>query len=260
MNIRTPLALLAAGSLGVALLAASPTQAVATKSYAFTIASSARTVTLGGAVKLTGTVKPSTVGSALVVQQKAGSTWNKIRTIQTAAGSTFAVSVRPAAAGTATYRVCKAGAGAYRTTCSAPVGVGVYRWHYLTDFDAADSNGYINETAVAINGNSYARGLRDSYIGQSIHYREYNLNRRCSTLTGVYGLSDTSRSGSQARVAVLADGNLKFEQVFSLGTAVSRSINVSTYLRVRYETSGISNGTGSFGVGAVGNPRVLCRF
>ena len=83
-----------------------------------TAALSARTVARGHAVRVSGSVAPNLHGRRIYLQQLSGHTWRTVTSTTLGAHSTYALSVRPTARGTATYRVSLPASTAFSATAS----------------------------------------------------------------------------------------------------------------------------------------------
>lgn len=81
--------------------------------------------------------------------------------------------------------------------------------------------------------------------GGRIDVVEYNLGKKYGKLSAVVGLSDDSRAGYQARIAMLSVAGetpmLLEEWVVTLGSAIPIEVNVSQVLRLRIQVEWLFN-------------------
>ena len=95
-----------------------------------------------------------------------------------------------------------------RPITSKPVSVDVWHWYPLTTFDSY----YATAGVADYNGNQFAMNGR-TYTGSWYTYgtarsweSRYTLGRKCTNMSGTFGLTDSSADGSSATVQVLAEG------------------------------------------------------
>jgi hypothetical protein len=95
-----------------------------------------------------------------------------------------------------------------RSVTSKPVPVDVWHWYPLTTFDSY----YATAGVADYNGNQFAMNGR-TYTGSWYTYgtarsweSRYTLGRKCTNMSGTFGLTDSSADGSSATVQVLAEG------------------------------------------------------
>ena len=132
--------------LGAALVAsfmvATTTPAHAARTYKVTAKANVSTLTLGSTGVIRGTVKPAAPKQRVFLQQLARGTWSTVLAKRLTKKSKYKLVMNPTRAGVNQFRVCKKAYKKIRAACTNPVRVSVYRWHYLTDFDAVDGDGY----------------------------------------------------------------------------------------------------------------------
>lgn len=225
--------------------------------YTVTATASASTVVIGKTVKFTGSVSPAAVGEKVALQVRASKSkpWETTGVAKIASGGSYTVSDRPEVTKKLTYRVVKPASDGHTAGVSASMTVTVYQWHYLTDLDYGAGRDVGEYDTVTINGNIYKKSLRatsGSYPG----FLEYDVRRRCTTLTGVVGLSDFSSSDGSGEIELLADGNSIYDHTFTFGTDESVSLDISNALRLRFEFTPLVHNA----YGAWGKPRILCAF
>lgn len=246
-------------ALAVVMTLAFPgsSNAAAKGHYKFTIRAAKSTVVLGKTATVSGTVSHARTGSSLMMQQRHGKKWTNLRHVKVGTGHTFKYAARPSTPGAATYRACAPADKSHLAGCSSSVTVQIYKWHYLTDLNEIDGESVYTGTSN-INGSTYTKSLHDGYPGYGTTWIEYNVNRKCSTLTGTYGLSDNSATGSVSQIELLADGNSLYKRAFSLGQSEQVTTKLSGYLRIRFEI--VKASRPYYAYGAVGSPKVLCQF
>ena len=258
MSVRT-VRLLVLLSLLLSGLGALTTSATARSSYVVTATASKTTLVLGQAVTFSGSVSPRAAGKTVTLQKRYKTTepWTNERTATIASDGTFRISDRPTSLKPRWYRVKKAASGSIAAGYSSSTKVLVYKWHYLTDLDYVDKRYVDKVDSTSINGEVYKKTVR-GYFYDDPGFIEYNLSRKCSTLRGVYGIEDSARTGASLDIEVLGDGNSLYQRTFQLGVSEAKSLNVSNFLRIRFEYTRVAQNEG--GRIAIGSPRVLCRF
>lgn len=231
------------------------TTAEARSSYVVTAKASKSWLVLGQAVVFTGSVSPRAAGKPVVLQKRYRLTdpWTTERTATITSTGTFRVGDRPSTLRARWYRIKKPASSTRGAGYSSAFKVLVFKWHYLYDLDEVDSDWFYSKDTLNINGNAYKKSLVSDETG----YIEYNLNRKCKTLTATLGLSDESQSGAQANLEILGDGNSLWGRTFSLGESAPVKLTTTNVLRLRIESTDLNN---QEEYAAVGSPRVLCRF
>jgi hypothetical protein len=238
-----------------ALLVLLAPPAASASTYTVT-ASAKRWVVLSKPVKITGTVTPAAAGQVVTLQVRYGKkgSWTSLRTATIASGGTYAVKDVPSSTRTRWYRVLKPASGNTAAGVSPELRVQVYQWQYLTDRRYHAKETFYAGTLANINGKKYPKSVRSSFDG----WIEYNVNRRCRTLTGVTGLDDSSETGAQARIDISGDGNLLSSKTYGVGSSDAQKLSIKRVLRLRVEVFVLTVDAWDV-YGAVGSPRVLCR-
>lgn len=247
--------------LGAALVASfvvviTTASAQAARNYRVTAKANVTTLTLGSTGLIRGNVKPAAPKQRVFLQQLVRRDWTTIRAKRLTKKSKYKMVMNPTKPGVNQFRVCKKAFKRIRAACTGPVRVTVFRWHYLTDFDAVASDDLEEEDTLSINGVNYKKSLMTHYFFSTSAYREYNLDRKCIALKGVAGIEDSSRSGSRGQLEILTDGNSLLNQTLTLGSATPFSLNVTNAFRLRFEATVRDDDTR--GIVAVGSPQVYC--
>ena len=152
------------------------------------------------------------------------------------------------------YRVVKpadAKAGAGRGDTAK---VTVYGWRTLTSLQPVISQGLFEWGNVAINGTSYPDSILRSGASPAGQI-DYNLNHDCKQLDAVYGLADSSPSGSSTTLALTADGAPKHSGTYALTQAQRVVTDITGVFRISFTSASLGGG-----LAAVGTPKVLCSF
>jgi len=237
----------------VAVVDAGPAGAAAT--FKVTAKTSARTLVLDQAAKVSGTVTPTYAGQKVVLRQLLHGKYQTVASRLVHRGQ-FTFTVRPSAAGVFTYRVYVGRHGARSAARSSTVRESVYRWHYLADMDSAGENDWWTDTAE-VDGTTYTHSLVVT-VYEGTFVANYNLARKCSTMTGVAGLSDDATPDDTFEFGILGDGNQLFTDTLQLGQHQTFKLNVQSVLRLELTGTPVSNQDVDELV--YGNPRVLCMF
>ena len=244
--------------LGAALVAsfmvATTTPAHAARTYKVTAKANVSTLTLGSTGVIRGTVKPAAPKQRVFLQQLARGTWSTVLAKRLTKKSKYKLVMNPTRAGVNQFRVCKKAYKKIRAACTNPVRVSVYRWHYLTDFDAVDGDGYDEGDTLSTNGVAYKKSIRLYTPG----FIEYNLDRKCRTLSAVAGADDENTTGSVVNLEVLTDGASQVNRNYGLGQSERISPSLVNILRVRLEGADVVDEGADYAV--VGSPRVYCSF
>lgn len=211
-------------------------------------------------IKVKGTVGPGSVSGSvkLQVRYEGQNRWKNVDAVTLRNGGKYTFREKVKTVRERTYRVVKPASGRRGTGVSDKVKVTVYAWRDLTTLQPATVNGIYEEKSVALNGTSFSDSLVEGafYPGRpATGTVEYNLNRDCTDLTGVAGLSDSSPVGGTSTVAIATDGVSKFSQAFGLTQSAPVALDVTDVFRVSFSTTSQNGGRG-----AVGEPQVRCSF
>lgn len=245
--------------VAVAVVAAlMPSSSPAANAFKVTISVKSSHVVIGNKVVLTGTITPQAVGQKVILQKRYSKKkpWSNVRTGKVATDGTYRLKDKPTSTKRHWYRVVKPASQTRSRGESKAVKVTVSKWMHLTDLEEGDAEN-VWEDAVTINGTHYSRSLYFYRGASSPGFIEYNISRKCSLLQGIYGLDDSSDTGSTGKVAVLADGALIYEGNFGVGQSEDVTIGTSGSFRLRFEFDYTSPDDGA--QPAVGNPKVLCE-
>ncbi len=210
----------------------------------------------GSAVTLSGTASKSGKVKLQVRYSKGGS-WSTIGSKRVAKGA-FSFGDKPSTDKTRWYRFTMKKKGKTATSRAAKVTVvqpapPSHKWYDLYDMSYHASN-YLDRFAnLRINGAYYTKSLKAT---NNAGYREYNLSRLCTELTGTIGLDDDiTNTGGQGQVRSRTDSNEVYKKQFGLGQAEPVTINVTNVLRIRFESNQLGDTRAR---GAIGSPRVYC--
>lgn len=161
------------------------------------------------------------------------------------------------------YRVVVAYRGARRFT-SRPDSVVVWRWVPLSDYSPYYTTGSSGFGRVSINGRSYDGWGPYASSHASSHESRFTPGRNCTTLRGVFGVSDISGDGSSGTVVVTADDVTVWESpLLTPGTEVIASVPLNrSYrmgLRLTDTTPGATSGRDAVeSWPVVGEPALRC--
>ena len=244
--------------LGVAAL---PAGVQAADGYTITSTVNTKQVVLGKRVTFTGAVAPKAGGQLIHLQRRYSkkSSWSTVQTRRIAADGTFKLIDSPDRLKVRWYRVLKPKSGQRAGDATSATKVTVWRWHYLTDLDDWPTYENVEYDTVTIDGGSYKKSLLTSF-GNDDAMVEFNLSRKCRTMVATYGLADTSATGAVGDVEVLGDGGTLYRHKFALGDHERSVVDTRGVLRVRFEFTQVNPDERLSTHGAVGSPRVLCRF
>jgi hypothetical protein len=227
-------------------------------------ATAAPWMVLGSHVGITGSVKPTTSGLALDLQQRTDGAWKTIAA-KTATGSTFRFVAQPKTAGLATFRVVASNGGTPAGN-SAPVAVKVLHWTYLSDSwarpfagdlitDPNSAHGVKYDHAITMDPGCYNAWNGDAWV-------DYILNRQDELFTATVALDDAAAQGATATWSVwgggkiLASGSLTNSSVDNVKVSVEGMYRIRLKINVP-DPTGAAGCTSNFTQIVFGNPQVL---
>jgi hypothetical protein len=243
-----------------------PSAAVATGKYTVTGTLSRADVSVGSAVSLSGKVTPHAARKLVRLQQYSAGAWHTVATKALSKKSTYRFRIQPTKAGSAVYRVRKSASPSRHADVSGARTLRVGRWLFLSDIEPVD--GFAAVGPVGINGTTYTHGLTNAIPlftgGPSFHehFVEFNLARKCRTVMGVFGETDSSARGSFIAFETYTDGALRTSDQLTLGQVKSLTLDVSGALRFRWRFAGVSTTNTSVrsALAGFGDPRAYCYF
>ncbi|HEV7750606.1 MAG TPA: NPCBM/NEW2 domain-containing protein [Baekduia sp.] len=132
------------------------------------------------------------------------------------------------------------------------------RSYYLSALPLLNPASGATTGAAQINGRNFARSVLMSpgVYGDGIGHAEFNLKRRCKTLTFTAGITDDSSQDSAGEFSVAGGGGDLDTFSADFGQAVARTVSVRGVLRLTLEATPSSN-NGGFQIGW-GDAKVRC--
>jgi hypothetical protein len=201
-------------------------------------------------VVLTGTVRPirAAAGARVNLQIKSGTKWVTFTQARVRADGTFRKAWYFSKAGVKVIRAQMPAKGSRSKGASASVTIKVWRWIPLTSAAAVEGYDFSDVGAGYTNGTLTTRTLQetqDDWFDDpgDLSYSDWSIQRRCSTLSAVVGLDDSSESVSRNRVEILGDGYSRYTRDFALGQGERVSLNIWGVLRLRLQTSKLVDGS-----------------
>lgn len=220
-----------------------------------TLARSHSPVVTGTAVIFSGQVTPKAQRS-LTLEQKVRGKWKQQAATKSARNGTYSFRWVVSAPGTLAFRVGVKATKSAKGANSPAVDVIGERWHYLASLPDINPNCGCSFGPIEINGTNYAHSVFD--LGTSGDDTvDYNLKRKCVTLSVVAGLGDNSSSDASEELDILLDGTNKFSRDFGLGQSAKLSLKVSGNLRLELAWTYLAGSENDIGWG---NARVLCKW
>lgn len=256
-------------ALGAGVLPAGATAPAAARAARVHLSISAPgSVAQGQKVAIAGTSSPADAGKVkLQIRYSRSAPWITVKGKRVRTGS-FVFTDKVSTNRTRWYRFMAIKMGKKSYSRSARVKVGkasapapapaAYKWYDLYDIQPFTYSGIYNSSSLRINGGYYTKSLTSDY--DSTRYREYNLSRLCTQLTGVAGLNDDKSDGPGiGKVRLLNDGTEVYAQQFGLGQAEQLALSVANVLRLRIEFYELTTGDSTKDANpAIGSPRVYC--
>ena len=208
-----------------------------------------------------GELTRAAAGALATLEVKRGKKWLPIRTQHLTAGSTFSFSLIENRPGRMAFRVVanKSSRSAVRVSSTVVESVAV--WHYLSDLTNLyyDHALGLGSGSVEISGIAYPHSVIGHYFADSTIVGEYNLQRRCITLSAVAGVDDNSPDNGAVSAEVSTDSSSVFSQTVSLGAPKTVQLPMTNVLRLTLDFVTGSSWSYSDTV-AFGNAKVLCTF
>jgi hypothetical protein len=129
------------------------------------------------------------------------------------------------------------------TTSTAPPVTATVAPTYLADIKPVDYETYDGPDTgnTAVSGTNYTRSVFWRGYSSSPATVEYDLGRKYSQLQGVVGLSDSADSKAQVVLQVFGDNVELFRTELGLGDAVPLDVAVTGVLRLRLQTTYVTN-------------------
>jgi hypothetical protein len=214
---------------------------------------SASTIEAGQSFTVVGAASTNLNGRQVQVQAYDGASqaWSAVG-VATVQNGQWSVATTVSTAGKAVpLRATFAGGVGLKPSTSAAATVAVYGWYFLEDLSAVEGS-WDNRGAFRISGVTYPNSVTEDTETVAV-----DLQRSCVRFTTVVGLSDSSISGSQASVRLLADSVERYANTnLALGTGYPVTFDVTGALRLVFQPSSVTNSPDV----VLGDARVLCAF
>lgn len=188
------------------------------------------------------------------------SVWGAIGTAVVAGGqwsATASVTKAGRAVPVRAYFPGSVGLGA-SVTAGSPIAV--FGWYYLYD-RTPKSVGYSGDydfDTWNINGVNYSKSVGIPGSTGRTYWVEFDLSRSCTRLAATVGMDDSSATTTRTTARINVDSVNKWSMPgMQLGQSYPVSIDISSGLRLRLETSETTDGSG---YGVFGDVRTLCAF
>jgi hypothetical protein len=246
---------LAVATAGLAAVAA-PAQAGVP--WLVTIKADATQVTVGQTVSFTGKVTPSgkAAGLKVVLQEKAGAgkPWKVQHAVKVGALGRYHLSDKPTVNTSRQYRVVMPGTAQHARGVSSPVTVKVYGWSKLTAHPYVNPDSMYPVASVNLNGVAYPKSISAQSVNPASV--EFNVDHKCISLKGTFGIDDRSETGAQSTVSALSDGTQVYTHTFAVGEKAAQKIALDSPLKLKLTADSVVSGVR--GYGAIGTPKILC--
>lgn len=272
MTFRTRLGSLAlAAAMGVsgvvAATAATPTEAApaarpATK-WKATLSINKTVIDSEESVKLSGKVVPGAAGITVKVQKRLEGTtkWVNEKTLTTKAGGVYSYKDNPATEGKRRYRVIVPTTRQHPQGVSPSVPLTIYRWQPLGELVIRSKSYTASTSSVSVNGVDYG----PSFTGYTYGVEgavDWNLDKRCTSLTTRVGNGDNSDDLAQATIQLVTDGTNAYVGSFALTQSQARTVDLTGVFRLAFKWSSTNpetmNGSGAQAV--LVEPMVRCSI
>jgi hypothetical protein len=210
---------------------------------------------VGSRVRIKGSVKPAAPGArvSLQVRYQDKKQWRTVGSTTLSAASRYKFTEKVTSVRERKYRVVKA-AGPHRGAGHSPsVKVTVFEWLALIALNPVTGQNLAEAGTIRINGTAYPSSIAGAgTVNGSI---AYNINRDCTQLDAVYGLSDSSPTVGSAKITLSADGVPKHIGGYALAQAQRVVTDDTGVFRIEFLTAPQGGG-----IPAIGTPKVLCSF
>lgn len=213
---------------------------------------------VGGKVVLKGKVTPAARGEKVVLQKRyAGEKrWIDETSAKLKKSGAFKLVDDIKSIDARSYRVFKPGSKGVKPGYSPILDVTAYRWSWLTDLPQRTATELVETWSVSIDATEYTHSLAATTAGTS-GLIDYNLGRKCTRMTGTFGITDNADLATSVSIGVTGDGAALYSGSFTVGHAVTQTIGLRDVFRLGINYN--KPGTGA-GQAAVGGPKVLCSF
>ncbi|MFC7492755.1 MULTISPECIES: hypothetical protein [unclassified Nocardioides] len=143
---------------------------------------------------------------------------------------------------------------------SRPFSVKIWRWIPLTAFESYyDTGGIMDEAwwTFAINGLAY-KGW-GTYTRSTAWESRYTLGRHCTTMSGIFGVTDESADGSSGQVAIKADDKLLHTSpVLVPGSEHKTTLPLGRPYRISVSATNPAASSELYAFPAIGDAEFLC--
>jgi hypothetical protein len=219
---------------------------------------STHSVRAGHPATIGGSVAPARPGKKVYLQQGQLGTWKTIDATKLNGASEYSFTVTPRGSGTKYYRVLKPREGAVGRAASSVRKLNSYRWFRLDQLKWPLFDHFRFDSAT-ISATQYAHALVSSLIDvDESEFAQASLDGRCTTMTGVWGLTDDSSQGAEAVLAVSGDATAPlYSATLVAGPGQRVTVDVRGDRRLLV---GVTNETDTGTVPAIAQGRVLCAF
>jgi hypothetical protein len=207
----------------------------------------------GEFVSFSGTTPTVLRGKTITLQRMdpGQSRWVSVGTGKATQKGSFALRGKAAGMGKNQWRAVYSGTNTYK---SPTLSTKVSKWLYLDDLEEVDGFGFNAIESVGVGATTYTRGLV-TYLNSSRYETEYNLSYKCTSLIAGVGLSNTSRTGSKAKLSVGLDGvDVTLAAAQGVGTGKAVKLDVTGTFRLALKFNPIVGSSAA----VFGNARVLC--
>jgi len=211
---------------------------------------------VGDKIRIKGTVDPAARGSKVLLQVRYENrkAWKTVGRDRLNGNGRYSFKDKVGSVRERDYRVVAPAASGRSRSVSDRVAVTVFGWRSLTSIPIVIGSAVNSGNEVRINGVSYPHSLVSSALSTTGSI-SYNLDRECTNLRGVAGLSDASPVNGSATVAIAADGVTKVSQSFALTQSAPVALDVTDVFRLSVSMTRTNDGLGAFGT-----PEVYCSF
>lgn len=222
---------------------------------------SASSVEAGQAFAVSGAASGNLDGRTVEVQayDGASSSWGAVGRATVAGGTWTAPTAVTTAGRSVPLRAVFLGGVGLEPSSSSAASVTVFGWYYLYDGPPDEVTGSSEDyDAFSVNGTSYSKSV-GLYGGTGYTtYVEYNVARACVRLAATIGVDDEASTTLRTTGRVLVDSVTKWTRAgIGLGSSEAVDLDISNGLRLRFENSETTDGSGLL---VFGDARALCAF
>jgi hypothetical protein len=221
-------------------------------------------------LRLSGRVTPGVKDAKVVLQyQLIGKGWRRSQTTTTNKKGRYSFTDLPSIGGVRKYRVMAKPTPESGKGFSTEREVTVYRWWDLVSIAPREGSAVATTQRYgkfSVNGADFVKGYAGFVDQASKTYTgtaDWNLTRKCTSLTTTFGVIDDADDGAVASFQLLGDGVEKFASTQALATSAPVTVDISGVFRLKYTWAVPTPAEGTTAprvTPVMAGPEVLCAF